>query len=105
MEDLKEELLQREAGQQLPKNGGHGSCTVSEEGMKTVVTYTWCTVIIKCVEMRHLGLNSVLQRNYIWRNCIVRKESVTRRTLWDFTGQTIFFFKDEEMNTAQTMTS
>ena len=34
-EGLKEELLQREAGERLARNEGHGSCTVSEEGMKT----------------------------------------------------------------------
>ena len=55
-------------------------------------------VIIKCVEMRSFGITSVLQRNYVWRNCLIRKQSITRRTLGGFPGQTSFF-KDEEMNT------
>ena len=57
-------------------------------------------VIIKCVEMRSFGITSVLQRNYVWRNCLIRKQSITRRTLGGFPGQTSFF-KDEEMNTDQ----
>ena len=47
-------------------------------------------VLITYAEMRSLGLTLVPQRHYVWRNCRIKKENVTRRTL-GLTGAEFFF--------------